>query len=230
LVTSREVVEIHISRIEEVNLSLNAVVCERFSQARDEADAADERLRHAGPDGLPPFHGVPCTVKENVALAGMPNSCGVVARKNVIADQDAPSVRRLRAAAAIPLGVTNVAELTAWIASVNRVYGRTRNAYDPTRIAGGSSGGEGAVVGAGGLPFGLGTDVGGSIRIPSFCNGIFGHKPTGGLVPSSEQFPKYEGVQLRINMTGPIARSRRPDAATANPRRTGPHGSTMPSA
>ncbi len=205
-VTSRQVIDTHIARIQRVNPALNAVVCERFSRAREEADAADERLRREGPNGLPPFHGVPCTIKENVALAGMPNSCGLVARRNVIAEEDAPSVARLRAAGAIPLGVTNVAELTAWTATDNRVYGRTGNAYDPARTAGGSSGGEGAIVGAGGSPFGLGTDVGGSIRIPAFCNGVFGHKPTGGLVPSSGQFPKYQGSQLRINTTGPIAR------------------------
>jgi len=205
-VTSREVVEVHISRIQEVNNAINAVVCERFSDARKEADAADERVRREGPDALPPFHGVPCTIKENIALTGMPNSCGLVARRNVVADHDAPSVARLRAAGAIPLGVTNVAELTAWISSYNRVYGRTNNAYDPARIAGGSSGGEGAIVGAGASPFGLGTDVAGSIRIPAFCNGVFGHKPTGGLVSSSGQFPRYEGLQALINTTGPIAR------------------------
>jgi fatty acid amide hydrolase 2 len=205
-VTSREVVEAHISRIEEVNNSLNAVVCDRFSDARKDADAADDRVRHDGPESLPPFHGVPCTIKENVALTGMPNTCGLVARKNVIADCDAPAVARLRAAGAIPMGVTNVAESTAWISSYNRVYGRTNNAYDPARIAGGSSGGEGAIVGAGASPFGLGTDVAGSIRIPAFCNGVFGHKPTGGLVPSSGQFPRYEGPQARMNTTGPITR------------------------
>jgi fatty acid amide hydrolase 2 len=205
-VTSRQVVDAHIARTQQVNPTLNAVVCERFSRAREEADEADKRLRHDGPDALPPFHGVPCTIKENIALAGMPNSCGLVARKHVIAEHDAPSVARLRAAGAIPLGVTNIAEMTAWTATDNRVYGRTGNAYDPARTAGGSSGGEGAIVGAGGSPFGLGTDVGGSIRIPAFCNGIFGHKPTGGLVPSSGQFPKYHGAQLRINTTGPIAR------------------------
>lgn len=205
-VTSREVVEAHISRIRQVNPTLNALVCDRFFDARREADAADERLCREGPGALGALHGVPCTIKENVALTGMPNTCGLVARKQVIADCDAPTVARLRGAGAIPLGVTNVAELTAWTATDNRVYGRTNNAYDPARTAGGSSGGEGAIVGAGASPFGLGTDVGGSIRIPAFCNGVFGHKPTGGLVPSSGQFPKYEGLQARINTTGPIAR------------------------
>ncbi|WP_213016739.1 amidase [Mycobacterium vicinigordonae] len=204
--TSREVVETHIAHIEQVNPTLNAVVCERFSEARQEADAADERVHTEDPDSLPPFHGVPCTIKENIALTGMPNTCGVVARKTVIADRDAPSVARLRAAGAIPLGVTNIAEWTAWTATDNRIYGRTNNAYHPARTAGGSSGGEGAAVGSGASPFGLGTDIGGSIRIPAFCNGVFGHKPTGGLVPSSGQFPNCQGAQARINTTGPLAR------------------------
>src|SRR3954464_7410832 len=90
--------------------------------------------------------------------------------------------------------------------STNRVYGRTANAYDPRRTAGGSSGGEGAIVGAGGAPFGLGADIGGSIRMPAFFNGVFGHKPTGGLVPGTGQYPIASNAALRYLSTGPIAR------------------------
>ena len=136
----------------------------------------------------------------------MPNSCGVVARAGRIAERDATVVARLRAAGAIPLGVTNCSEITAWPGADNKVYGRTGNAYDPERSCGGSSGGEGAIVGTGGAPFGIGTDIGGSIRIPTFCNGVFGHKPTGGLVPATGQYPAYTGAALRINTTGPLAR------------------------
>src|SRR5207237_4871758 len=118
----------------------------------------------------------------------------------------APTVGGLRAAGAIPLGVTNLSELCMWMESNNRVYGRTGNAYDPRRTAGGSSGGEGAIVGAAGAPFGLGSDIGGSIRMPAFFNGVFGHKPTGGLVPNSGQFPMAHGPALRYLTTGPIAR------------------------
>lgn len=203
---SMEVVECHIARIEQVNPALNAVVRDRFEQARLEAKQADDRVLSEESSTLPPLLGVPCTIKESIALEGMPNSCGVVARAGVVASQDAPPVARLRAAGAIPLGVTNVPELTAWVATDNRVYGRTNNAYDPARIAGGSSGGEGAIVGAGGSPFGIGTDIGGSIRVPAFCNGVFGHKPTGGLVPGTGQYPPYGGSHCRINSTGPIAR------------------------
>jgi fatty acid amide hydrolase 2 len=178
--SSLELVDAHIAQIERVNPVLNAVVRERFEEARVEARRAD--ARQARGDDLPPLHGVPCTIKEAFALTGMPNTSGLLARKGFLATEDAAAVAKLRAAGAIPLGVTNVSELCMWLESNNRVYGRTNNPYDPARIAGGSSGGEGAIVAAGASPFGLGSDVGGSIRLPAFFNGIFGHKPSGGPV------------------------------------------------
>ena len=211
-VTSRAVVEAHIARVEAVNPTINAVVVRRYDEARREAGAADARIAAAHAAGaaavaaLPPYLGVPCTIKEQFALTGMPNSSGLVARKDVIAAADATTVARVRAAGAIPLGVTNVSELCMWYESNNRVYGRTNNPYDPSRIVGGSSGGEGAIIGAGGSPFGLGSDVGGSIRMPAFFNGVFGHKPTGGLVPGSGQYPRAKGAAARIVATGPLAR------------------------
>ncbi len=93
-----------------------------------------------------------------------------------------------------------------WIESYNHVYGRTSNAYDPTRTAGGSSGGEGAAVGSGGSPFGLGSDVGGSIRLPAFFNGVFGLKPSPGVVPNTGQFPVTHGDAARLLTMGPLAR------------------------
>ena len=204
--TSLEIVEAHIERVRAVNPVLNAVVAERFDAARQEARAADAKVRAAAPSDLPPFHGVPCTIKECFAFAGMPNTSGLVARKGTVADRDATAVARLRAAGAIPLGVTNLSELCMWMESHNRVYGRTNNPYDPSRIVGGSSGGEGAIVGAGGSPFGLGSVVGGSIRMPAFFNGVFGHKSTGGLVPATGQFPTAHGEALRYLTTGPLCR------------------------
>jgi fatty acid amide hydrolase 2 len=199
-VTSREVVEAHIARIEAANPRINAVVRDRFDRARAEADRAD---REPSPR---PFHGVPCTIKECFALEGMPNSSGLWSRRDVVSTRDAPAVARLRAAGAIPLGVTNVPELCMWLETDNRVYGRTKNPYDRRRIAGGSSGGEGAIVAAGGSPFGLGSDIAGSIRLPAFFCGVFGHKPTPGLVPNDGQFPLAANEGLRYLCTGPIAR------------------------
>ena len=199
--TSIEVVDAHIRRIEAVNPRLNAMVCTRFNEAR----AADEALARGDVD-LGPLHGVPCSVKECFALTGMPNTAGLVARKGQLATSDALAVARLRAAGAIPLGVTNTSELCMWMESSNKVYGRTNNPYDARRIVGGSSGGEGAIIGAGGAPFGLGSDIGGSIRMPAFFNGVFGHKPTGGLVDNTGQFPLPAAAALTYVTTGPLAR------------------------
>ncbi|HEY6462400.1 MAG TPA: amidase family protein, partial [Polyangiaceae bacterium] len=189
-----------------VNPALNAVVRTRFDEARREADEADARKRSSSPAELPPFHGVPCTIKECFALAGMPQSAGLVSRRAFVSGTDATAVARLRRAGAIPLGVTNTSEACMWMESNNYVYGRTNNPYDARRTVGGSSGGEGAIVGSGASPFGLGSDVGGSIRGPAFFNGVFGHKPTGGLVPNTGQHPMTSSRAQRILTTGPLAR------------------------
>ena len=206
-VSSREAVEAHIERLERVQPKIKPLAAERFAAAREEADAADRRIAEAAPgEDLPPFLGVPCTIKESIEVAGMPNSAGLVARKDYRGKQCAPAAQRIIDAGAIPLGVTNTSELCMWIESNNHVYGRTRNAYDPRRIAGGSSGGEGAAIGSGCAPFGLGSDIGGSIRLPSFFNGIFGHKPSPGLVPNTGQFPMADGEAARMLTIGPMAR------------------------
>jgi fatty acid amide hydrolase 2 len=204
-VSSAEVVGAHIRRVEAVNPALNAVVADRFDAAREEAREADRRIARGVAD-LGPLHGVPCSIKESFALTGMPFTSGLVARRHVRADADAVAVARLRRAGAIPVGVTNVSELCMWMESHNRVYGRSNNPYDVRRTVGGSSGGEGAIVGAGGTPFGLGADIGGSIRMPAFFNGVFGHKATGGLVDNAGQYPLPAEAALRYITTGPIAR------------------------
>ena len=205
--TSRALVDAHIARVVAVNLRINAMVQFRFDEARREADIADEILRSTpDPDSLPPLHGVPCTLKENFAFRGFPQVSGMVSRRAAIAQSDAPTVARLRQAGAIVLGFSNTPELCMWMETHNRVYGRTSNPYDSSRIAGGSSGGEGALIGAGASPFGLGADVGGSIRFPAFFNGVFGHKPTPGIVPNTGQYPEPQGAMNLNCVTGPIAR------------------------
>src|SRR3954454_6057253 len=204
--TSREVVEAHVAHARRLNPSLKAIAADRFDAALDDADAADARRREGGE--LPPFHGVPCTIKESFAVEGMPNAAGLVHRAELRPEADAPAVARLRAAGAIPIGVTNTSEATMWIESSNRLYGRTNNAYNPKRTAGGSSGGEGAAIGAGFAPIGLGTDIGGSIRLPAFFNGVFGHKPSPGVIPCSGHFPAASGSGASAEMlaAGPLAR------------------------
>jgi len=201
--SSVEITEAHIAQIQRVNPTLNAMVCERFAQARAEAAAADAALRETD---APEWTGLPCSIKECFALTGMPNASGLVARRDRRATEDATAVARYRAAGAIPLGVTNTSELCMWMESNNYLYGRTNNPYDDTRIVGGSSGGEGALIGAGAAPFGLGSDIGGSIRMPSFFCGIFGHKPTGGLVPGTGQHPMADPGACRYLSTGPMCR------------------------
>lgn len=208
--TSVAVVEAHIARLRQVNPVINAVVCERVADARVEAARADEEIaaaRAAGTlDALPPLLGVPCTIKESFHFAGLPNTAGLVGRIGRKVADDAPAVARLRAAGAIPLGVTNTSELCMWMESFNKVYGRSNNPYDPARTVGGSSGGEGAIVSSGASPFGLGSDVGGSIRMPAFFNGVFGHKCSPGLVSNEGQFPPPSGQIDRHLATGPLCR------------------------
>jgi fatty acid amide hydrolase 2 len=204
---SREVVEAHIELIERRNPELNAVVATRFDEARAEADEVDALAGSARKRRrLGPLAGVPCTIKESFAVAGMPNTSGSLDRVGAVAERNATAVQRLCDAGAIALGVTNTSQLTLWIESDNPVYGRTNNACDPSRTAGGSSGGEGAAVGAGFAPFGLGTDFGGSIRQPAFFNGVFGHKPTACLVPSTGHYPFPNERGSKMLGIGPLAR------------------------
>ncbi|XP_041895801.1 fatty-acid amide hydrolase 2, partial [Corvus kubaryi] len=209
-VTCIEVVEAYVQRIKEVNHLINAVVKDRFEEALQEAQQVDKLLSEGpGNDYLEekfPLLGVPITVKEAFSLYGMPNTSGLVNRRNVIATSDATVVSRLKQAGAIPLGVTNCSELCMWYESSNRVYGRTNNPYDLQRIVGGSSGGEGSVLAAACSVIGVGSDIGGSIRMPAFFNGVFGHKPTTGVVPNDGQFPNAQGVRTSYLCTGPMCR------------------------
>lgn len=206
-VSPREVVDAHIDRIGAVNPALNAVVAERFALARSEAARAEAQVMAArDPEALPPLLGLPYTAKEYIMARGMPLSAGIWSRRDVRAEQDAETVRRLAAAGAILVGITNVPEGGLWLETYNDVYGRTVNPWDARHTAGGSSGGEGAIVAAGGVPFGLGADVGGSIRIPAAFCGTVGHKPTGRLVPNTGFWPSAHGELSAYLVCGPLGR------------------------
>lgn len=205
--TATEVVDAHIDLHARLRSRLGAIASERFERARAEAQAADRKIATTlDPAELPPLLGVPFTVKESIAVRGMPHSAGLVARRAHRAERNACTVQRLIDAGAIVLGVTNTSELTMWIEAANRLYGRTNNPYDPTRTAGGSSGGEGAAVGSGASPFGLASDMAGSIRIPAFFCGVFGHKTTAGLVPNVGHWPPTTGDAARYLATGLLTR------------------------
>ncbi|XP_043953665.1 fatty-acid amide hydrolase 2-B [Gambusia affinis] len=210
-VSSVEVVQAYIDRIQEVNPFVNAVVKDRFAAALQEAAQVDKLIEEetGGEDVLEdrlPFLGVPLSVKESYSLQGMPLSTGLISRRGVVAAVDAPPVALLKRAGAIPLGVTNTSELCMWLESHNHLYGITRNPYDLERIAGGSSGGEGTILGAAGAVIGVGSDIGGSIRIPCFFNGVFGHKTTPGVVSCENQYPPTSGTQHEYLSSGPMCR------------------------
>uniref|UniRef100_A0A8C5I0K7 Fatty-acid amide hydrolase 2-B-like n=1 Tax=Gouania willdenowi TaxID=441366 RepID=A0A8C5I0K7_GOUWI len=210
-VSSVEVVQACIDRIQEVNPLLNAVIKDRFSAALQEASQVDKLIEEetGGEEVLEdrlPLLGVPLSVKESFSLQGMPNTTGLIARKDVIATVDAPPVALLKRAGAIPLGVTNTSELCMWSESHNHLHGITKNPYNLERTSGGSSGGEGSIVGGAGAVIGIGSDIGGSIRIPSFYNGIFGHKTTPGIVSTENHYPSCSGRHKEYVSIGPMCR------------------------
>ncbi len=203
-ISSREVVEAYVQRIATINPMLNSVVQMRAEAALAEARQADEALARGEQRG--PLHGVPFTIKDTYDVAGMICTCGTKGRAAYVAQHDAAAVARLRAAGGIALGLTNLPEFLLAYESDNLVYGRTNNPYDLTRTPGGSSGGEAATIAAGGSPLGLGTDSGGSIRVPAHFCGVAGLKPTWGRVPLTGLFPPPFGTNARLRHAGPLAR------------------------
>jgi fatty acid amide hydrolase len=205
--SAREVVDAHIQRIEQVNTRINAVVIPLFDQARKEADAADTAQRQG--HVLGPLHGVPITIKEQFLVKDTATTLGVLNLKNHRATEDGPLVKRLREAGAIILGKTNTGQLLMYIESDNPVYGRTNNPWSLERSPGGSSGGEAAIIAAGGSPLGLGADFGGSIREPSHFCAIQGLKPTAWRLTKFDIRPGiFSGGQEGIvPQPGPMARS-----------------------
>jgi amidase len=202
-VSSREVVDAHLARIEAVNPTLNAITVVLAERARAAADAADT----SEPSG--PLHGVPITVKENIDLLGTPTTGGLAVAAEAYPTANAPIVERMLAAGAIPIGRTNLPELGLRIDTSNSLRGRTGNAWDPSLTPGGSSGGEGAALASRMSPLGLGNDIGGSLRAPAFCNGVVGMRPTMHRVPEASSVPPVDGVLCGQMMAtdGPMART-----------------------
>lgn len=205
-VSSREVVDAHLARIEAVNPALNAVTMVLGDSARAAAAAADAAVAAGGPLG--PLHGVPCTVKQNIDQVGTSTNWGLPALAEALPPMDSPVVERIKAAGAIPIARTNCPDMALRVHTDSSLYGLTRNPWDATRTAGGSSGGEGSALAAGMSPIGLGNDIGGSLRNPATCNGIASIKPSAGRVPSYTMFPSPDGpasFQL-MPVEGPMAR------------------------
>ncbi|MEO1058096.1 MAG: amidase [Actinomycetota bacterium] len=206
-VSSREVLEAHLDRVEAVNGDLNAIVRLLPDEARSAADEADAAVARG--DDLAPLHGVPCTVKENIDLAGTPTTQAVPALAEAVAQQDAPTVTRMRNAGAIPFARTNLPDFGLRVHTDSSLHGLTRNPWNPHVTAGGSSGGEGSAIASGMSPIGLGNDIGGSLRNPAHCCGIASLKPTVGVIPMDTEIPP-ENMSLASQLMvveGPMART-----------------------
>lgn len=203
--TARKAVDAAIARIEARNGPLNAVIVTDFDRARSRADEMDA----AGLKGdMRPLVGVPMTVKESNDVEGLVSTWGFEVFANYVAPSDSVVVGRLKAAGAIILGKTNVPVALADWQSYNPVYGRTVNPHNLERSPGGSSGGSAAALASGMVPLEIGSDIGGSIRAPAHFCGVFGHKPTFGIVSRrGAAIPGTDGVSPPLSCVGPMARN-----------------------
>lgn len=204
-VTSLQIVNAILDRQHAVNKTLNAVITpidpEKIREQAKQADRrADTGKRRS------PLDGIPCTIKDNIKTADIRTTNGCPELEHYIPARDATLVARLKRAGVIILGKTNVPEMCMDGDTDNILFGRTHNPYNLDHVPGGSSGGEAAIIAAGGSVFGVGTDIGGSIRSPSHCCGIAGIKPTSGRVPDTGVFNSFHPSFWRWNGTGPMAR------------------------
>ncbi|APC48933.1 amidase [Virgibacillus halodenitrificans] len=200
--TSVEIVSTYIEHNRKVNPEINAIVEERYEKALEEAKKADDRKT----SGL--LRGIPITVKEAIHVKEMKTTGGLEQRQDLIAREDAKVIRKLKESGAIILGKTNTPALCFCQETENKLYGRTNNPWDVNRTAGGSSGGEGAILATGGAAAGIGSDIGGSIRFPAHFNGIIGFKPGMNQVPTKGHFPSVlHPLQERMLSIGPMGKS-----------------------
>ncbi len=205
-VSSRELLEAALDRVARLHGPVNAVVALDAERALAAADAADAAV--ARNDELGPLHGVPITIKDSFQTEGLVTTSGAPELAELVPESDADPVTRYKAAGAIVYGKTNLPIWAGDCQSYNEVYGTTGNPYDVERTAGGSSGGAGAALAAGFTPLELGSDIGGSIRVPAHWNGVCGHKPSYGIVSARGQIPGLPGTlsQADIAVAGPMAR------------------------
>jgi amidase len=199
-----ELLNLFLARAERYDPALNAIVAWQVERARERALAADTALARGEVWG--PLHGVPMTVKESFNVAGLPTTWGNPLWKDNVAEDNAVVVDRLLAAGAIIFGKTNVPYMLMDMQSFNDIYGTTNNPWDTSRGPGGSSGGEAAVLAAGLSALGAGSDIASSLRNPAHYCGIYGHKPSWGLIPSRGQSPARVLHPTDISVVGPMAR------------------------
>ena len=204
-ISSVEMLNHYVERMEKYNPEINAIIVTQLDKARARAQAADNALAKGEDWG--PLHGLPMTVKESFDIEGLPTTWGDPVNKDNIADADAVACQRLQDAGAIIFGKTNVPIHLADFQSFNDVYGTTGNPHDLDRTPGGSSGGSAAALVSGMTGLEMGSDIGGSIRNPAHYCGVFGHKPTWGVLPMRGHAMKDVLAPSDISVIGPLARS-----------------------
>src|SRR5215470_6826508 len=204
-ISSRETLGYFLARVATLDKNINSVVTLDAERARAEADAADATLARGVVRG--PLHGVPMTIKDSFQTAGTRTTSGAPELADFIPQEDAWPVARLREAGAVIFGKTNLPIYAGDLQSYNAVFGTTNNPYDLTRTPGGSSGGSAAALAGGFTPLELGSDIGGSIRLPSHMSGVVGHKPSYGVVPAHGQIPGPPGTLTLADLAvaGPMA-------------------------
>ncbi|XP_064473676.1 fatty-acid amide hydrolase 2-like [Ornithodoros turicata] len=209
-IRSADVVRAYINRIEQVDPLLNAVVDGSFQEAIEEAQKVDELVKQGvSPQELEvtkPFLGVPFITKNSVGVKGCLIDLGVPNFVGERATEDARVIQQLKEAGAIFVAITNTPQQCLWTESYNKVHGRSRNPYDTRTTCGGSSGGEGSLLGAGAALIGVATDIAGSIRIPAVYCGVFGHTPTPGIVSNAGHRHYFSDVMMEHYVTGPMSR------------------------
>jgi amidase len=206
-VSSVELLDAHLDRIDRLDGPINSVITIEPERARTEAAAIDDA--RARGDDVGPLGGVPITVKDALATAGIRSTGGAVELRDFVPDVDAVAVDTVRRAGAVVFGKTNVPRWSGDYQTTNEMFGTTNNPWDLTRTPGGSSGGPAAAVAVGFTAFEIGTDIGGSIRVPSSFCGVFGHKPSFGVIPTFGYLdhPVHHRNVADVNVFGPVARS-----------------------
>ena len=205
--SSTELFDAHLCRIERLNPAVNAVCTQMVEPARAQARLADAATARG--ESLSPLHGLTITVKDAIATAGMRSTGGSTALRDHVPTADAQAVAAVKRAGAIVFGKTNLPEWSGDWQAFNEMFGTTNNPWDLGRMPGGSSGGAAAAVACGMTSFEIGTDIGGSVRVPSAFCGVYGHKPSFGIVPTLGYLdePRGGNVESDVNVFGPIARS-----------------------
>lgn len=205
--SSRALLESYIARVDMLDPALNSIVALNLEEARLKADLADTAVRNGLPLG--PLHGLPMTIKDTFEVLGMPCTAGASTLRDHRPRKSAAAVKRLEDAGAIVFGKTNVPAMAGDIQTYNRLFGTTHNPWNLALTPGGSSGGAAVALAAGFTPLELGSDIGGSIRIPAHFTGVYGHKPTYGLVPQRGHIPGAPGelAEGHLNVVGPLARN-----------------------